>query len=90
MAITTGGNVWVCTGTTTITGPVDIAAVKNDATTSASIAHASSSVVMWNAGAGSGAIVSMPLRSAAGIVVTVTGGGSVTLYLRTQTEGTVR
>lgn len=84
MAVTRGGSVIVVTGTETLAGPIDIQSVQNNATTSFTITRGS--VTMLSGGAGGGAILNAHIRSAGPIVVTVTGGGSVTLHLRVEAE----
>jgi hypothetical protein len=69
----------ICSGTTTIPGVVDIAAVVNNATTSFTIAKGAN--VILSGGVGSGQSLPAPLRSANGLTITVVGGGSVTLLL---------
>jgi hypothetical protein len=79
MAATYVGNAIVCTGTTTISTPVDLEAVQNNATTSFSISKGATTIL--TGGVGAGGVTLQPLRAAGGITVTVVGGGSITLFL---------
>ena len=80
MAQTRQANTIVVTGAETVPGPVDIVGILNNATTSFTIADDGRTA--FAGGAGTNSMISVPLRSASGFVVTVTGGGSVTLILR--------
>lgn len=84
MSATYAGSAVVCDGTTTIAGPIDIDSIQNNATASVTIAK--SGITVFSGGAGAGAVVPMHFRSAGPIVVTVNGGGSVTLFLRVASE----
>lgn len=79
MSVASAGTALIFTGTTTVTGPVDVDGLKNSATTSFAITKGSNEIV--SGGAGAGAHVPVKFRSASGFTVTVVGGGSVTLYL---------
>jgi hypothetical protein len=79
MALVRAGSTVVVTGTETIPGPVDMSGFQNNATTSFTVAKGATTVL--SGGAGTGQIERVDLRAASGFVVTVTGGGSLTLYL---------
>lgn len=79
MAATNTATAIVCTGTTVITTPVRVHGVKNDSTASFTITKGANTI--FSGGAGTGQFTNVQFRSASGVTVTVTGGGSVTLYL---------
>jgi hypothetical protein len=79
MAATYVGSSIVCAGTTVISTPVDLDAIQNNATTSFTISKGATTIL--SGGAGVGATLQLPLRSAGGLTVTVVGGGTVTLLL---------
>ena len=74
----------MCTGTETVAGPIDIQSIQSNATTSFTIVKGG--VTMLSGGVGSGAILGVHLRAAGPVVVTVVGGGSVSLHLRVSSE----
>lgn len=84
MAAVYAGSAVVCTGTTTIQGPIDIDGVQNSATTSYTITRGGTTMLSGAAGTGATSVVR--IRSAGPIVVTVVGGGSVTLFLKVAAE----
>lgn len=79
MAATHVASTIVCSGTTTIPGVVDVAAIINNATTSFTIAKGANTILAGPAGTGQ--TIDASIRSANGLTVTVVGGGSVTLCL---------
>lgn len=86
MAVTAAGSALVCTGTTSIDGPIDVQSILNNATTSFSITKVGSAGVIASGAAASAVILPIHFRTSSDITVTVTGGGSITLYLRVQSE----
>jgi hypothetical protein len=80
MAATKAGSAIVCTGTTTVAGPHNIVAIGTAATTSATITDGTTE--FFSCGAEK-AVHALDLRVDS-VTVTVTGGGYVTLYLKSR------
>lgn len=79
MAATYAGSAIVCTGTTSIDGPLMLTGIINNATTSFTITRGGNTVISGGAGA---TFNDFKFRSSGPITVTVVGGGSVTLHLQ--------
>ena len=74
------GTAVVCTGTTVIQGPIQVDGILNQATTSSSITKGANTI--WSGVAATNTVSPCRFRSSGPITVTVVGGGSITLYLK--------
>lgn len=82
MSYISAGTALVFTGaSTTFTGPIDVVAVKSNASTSFSIKDGANEI-FGSSTAGAGVFTPAVFRSASGLTVEIAGGGTVTLYLR--------
>ncbi len=79
MAATRVGSTIVVTGTTTISETIDVEAVANNSTTSVTISDGTTTFLTLG---NTKDVIFAPFRLDGGCVVTVVGGGSITLFLR--------
>ena len=79
MAVTRVGTAIHCENGDTVSGPLDIVAVHNNATTSATIT--ANSVVIWSAGSVK-ETTPFEWRGNETLTIAVTGGGSITILTR--------